>query len=361
MITFNTKVSREAQGLEKAPVVLKGASVLNVFTEEWDVADIAIHDDTIIGVGTYSGETEYDYSGKYIVPGFIDSHLHLESTLVNPKELVFEASQVGTLGFIVDPHEAGNVAGIAGIEYMINETASAQGDVYVMAPSCVPAVPGEDNGAILDGDMLHKLQSNPRILGLGEVMDSFGVIDRDPYMVKKLDAGDMISKVEVDILDSDNYESLHDKLSIAGRDLLKETLPNIFTGNIAPEKQDDSLATFARNILREDEKIDWNKSAGQIFNQIRALDPTPGAFTYLDENILKIWNSEVVELEENYSAEKAGTIIKQDKKYIYVLCGKNTVLKVKELQISGKKRMPVVNFLSNKKDYVGTILGGINE
>ena len=181
------------------------------------------------------------------------------------------------------------------------------------------------------------------------------------YMVKKLDAGDMISKVEVDILDSDNYESLHDKLSIAGRDLLKETLPNIFTENIAPEKQDDSLATFARNILREDEKIDWNKSAREIFNQVRALDPTPGAFTYLDENVLKIWSSKVVELEENYSAEKAGTIIKQDKKYIYILCGKNTVLKVKELQISGKKRMPVVNFLSNKKDYVGTILGGINE
>ena len=181
------------------------------------------------------------------------------------------------------------------------------------------------------------------------------------YMVKKLDAGDMISKVEVDILDSDNYESLHDKLSIAGRDLLKETLPNIFTGNIAPEKQDDSLATFARNILREDEKIDWNKSARQIFNQIRALDPTPGAFTYLDENILKIWNSEVVELEENFSSKKVGTIIKQDKKHIYLLCGENTVLKVKELQISGKKRTPVVNFLSNKKDYVGTILGGINE
>lgn len=181
------------------------------------------------------------------------------------------------------------------------------------------------------------------------------------YMVKKLDAGDMISKVEVDILDSDNYESLHDKLSIAGRDLLKETLPNIFTGNIAPEKQDDSLATFARNILREDEKIDWNKSAREIFNQVRALDPTPGAFTYLDENVLKIWSSEVVDLEENFSSKKVGTIIKQDKKHIYLLCGENTVLKVKELQISGKKRMPGVNFLSNKKDYVGTILGGINE
>lgn len=187
MIQFNAKISRQAQGLDKAPVVLKGASVLNVFTDEWVKVDIAIHDDTIIGVGTYSGEIEYNYSGKYIVPGFIDSHLHLESTLVNPKELVFEASQVGTLGFIVDPHEAGNVAGIAGVEYMINETASAQGDVYVMAPSCVPAVPGEDNGAILDGDMLHKLQANPRILGLGEVMDCYSVINSDPYMMKKLD------------------------------------------------------------------------------------------------------------------------------------------------------------------------------
>ena len=187
MIQFNAKISRQAQGLDKAPVVLKGASVLNVFTDEWVKADIVIHDDTIIGVGTYSGEIEYNYSGKYIVPGFIDSHLHLESTLVNPKELVFEASQVGTLGFIVDPHEAGNVAGIAGVEYMINETASAQGDVYVMAPSCVPAVPGEDNGAILDGDMLHKLQANPRILGLGEVMDCYSVINSDPYMMKKLD------------------------------------------------------------------------------------------------------------------------------------------------------------------------------
>lgn len=187
MIQFNAKISRQAQGLDKAPVVLKGASVLNVFTDKWVKADIAIHDDTIIGVGTYTGETEYDYSGKYIVPGFIDSHLHLESTLVNPKELVFEASQVGTLGFIVDPHEAGNVAGIAGVEYMINETATAQGDVYVMAPSCVPAVPGEDNGAILDGDMLHKLQANRRILGLGEVMDCYSVINSDPYMMKKLD------------------------------------------------------------------------------------------------------------------------------------------------------------------------------
>ena len=181
------------------------------------------------------------------------------------------------------------------------------------------------------------------------------------YMVKKLDAGDMISKVEVDILDSDNYESLHDKLSVAGRNLLNETLPKIFSGDIAPEKQDDEQATFARNILREDEKIDWNRSAREVFNKVRALDPTPGAFTYLDGNVLKIWSSVVVVLEEQSSYSKVGTIVKQDKKNIYVLCGNETILKVHELQVSGKKRMPVVNFLSNKKDYVGTILGEENE
>ena len=181
------------------------------------------------------------------------------------------------------------------------------------------------------------------------------------YMVKKLDAGDMLSKVEVDILDSDNYETLHDKLSIAGRDLLNETLPKIFSGDISPEKQDDAEATFARNILREDEKIDWNASARDVFNKVRALDPTPGAFTYLEGNVLKIWSTEEVKQDFESNFDKVGTIIKQDKKSIYILCGKNTVLKVNELQVSGKKRMPVVNFLSNKKDYVGTVLGEENE
>lgn len=181
------------------------------------------------------------------------------------------------------------------------------------------------------------------------------------YMVKKLDAGDMISKVEVDILDSDNYETLHDKLSVAGRNLLNETLPKIFSGDINPEKQNDEEATFARNILREDEKIDWSTSARDVFNKVRALDPTPGAFTYLEGNVLKIWSSEEVKLDVEVKFDKVGTIIKQDKKNIYILCGNGTVLKVNELQVSGKKRMPVVNFLSNKKDYVGTVLGEENE
>ena len=159
------------------------------------------------------------------------------------------------------------------------------------------------------------------------------------YMVKKLDAGDMISKVEVDILDSDNYETLHDKLSIAGRDLLNETLPKIFSGDINPEKQNDEEATFARNILREDEKIDWSTSARDVFNKVRALDPTPGAFTYLEGNVLKIWSSEEVKQDVEAKFDRVGTIVKQDKKNIYILCGNGTVLKVNELQVSGIRRI----------------------
>ena len=180
------------------------------------------------------------------------------------------------------------------------------------------------------------------------------------YMIKKLDAGDMISKTEVEILDSDNYETLHDKMSLAGRDLLKETLPKIFARDINPIVQDDNEATFSPNISRDDERIDWSKTAREIFNKVRALDPAPGAFTYLEENILKIWNSEEVAINESFNAD-VGTIVKQDKKALYILCGENTLLKINELQPAGKKRMPVVNFLSNKKDWVGIKLGELND
>lgn len=187
-MNYTKKLSHIAQGLEPAPLVLKGAHVLDVGNEVWSIEDIAISDGYIIGVGKYEGLEEIDYTGKYIVPGFIDAHLHLESTLVNPRELVHEASREGTLTYIVDPHEAGNVAGLKGIQYMIDETRDARGDVYVMAPSCVPAVPGEDNGALLDCDTLSELCNNPAILGLGEVMDCYSVIGADADMIGKLNA-----------------------------------------------------------------------------------------------------------------------------------------------------------------------------
>lgn len=181
------------------------------------------------------------------------------------------------------------------------------------------------------------------------------------YMEKKLDAGDMLAKASLDILDTDNYKSLHDKLSILGTDLLKETLPKIFSGNISPEKQDDSLATFAKNILREDELINWNKTSREIFNQIRGLDPNPGAFSYYNNDILKVWSSEVSEEKyQNNSNYAVGTIVKQDKKNFYVLCKNDTLLKIKEVQPSGKKRMICQNFITNK-NLVGVVLGEKND
>ena len=182
------------------------------------------------------------------------------------------------------------------------------------------------------------------------------------YMEKSLDSGDMISKAKLKVLDSDNYLSLHNKMSILGKDLLKETLPKIFLNQINPEKQDHNEATFAWNISREDEEIDWSKSAREIFNKVRALNPKPGAFTFLNNVILKLW--EVEECFDNnfiYEDFLVGAIISQDKNSLYIKCGNNTVLKILELQLAGKNKMSVRNFLSNNKNYTGIILGDKNE
>lgn len=180
------------------------------------------------------------------------------------------------------------------------------------------------------------------------------------YMEKRLDAGDMISKSKTEILDSDNFDTLYERLSLIGRDLLNDTLPKIFSGEINPEKQDDLSATFSPNILRTDEKIEWNKEARVIFNKVRAFDSSPGAFTYLDNKILKIWKT-VEDFNIKVDNAKAGEIIFQDKEALYVYCGNDTVLKILELQLSGKNRISVKNFLSNKKNYVGTLLGEFND
>ncbi|MBR5499946.1 MAG: adenine deaminase, partial [Clostridia bacterium] len=149
MFTYTKEISNMALGNQKVPLVLKNGKVVQVFTNEIIEADVAIADGYIIGVGSYRGEQEIDLAGKYVCPGFIDAHLHLESSLVNPGELIEQASLQGTTTFIVDPHEAANVAGTAGIDYILAETEESQANVYVMVPSCVPAGPFEDNGCPL--------------------------------------------------------------------------------------------------------------------------------------------------------------------------------------------------------------------
>ena len=177
------KYSQMARGLEKAELVFKNG---RVFTGEFIEGDVAVADGIVIGVGTYEGETEIDLDGKVICPGFIDSHLHLESTLVTPGELVRQAAQCGTTTFIVDPHESANVSGTDGIDYILDQTEDAPANVYVMMPSCVPATHVDDNGCTLTAGKMKGYLDHPRILGLGEVMDAPSVINGSIAMHEKL-------------------------------------------------------------------------------------------------------------------------------------------------------------------------------
>lgn len=184
---YSCEIAQAALGQRKAPLVLKNARVVQVFTNEIIAGDIAIEDGVILGVGEYHGEREIDMEGKFVCPGFIDAHLHLESTLVNPGELILQAGLKGTTTFIVDPHEAANVSGRDGIDFILRETEGAVANVYVMVPSCVPSGPFEDNGYSLEASEMEAYRSNPRVLGLGEVMDCDAVLSGEEKMLLKLE------------------------------------------------------------------------------------------------------------------------------------------------------------------------------
>lgn len=175
-----------ARGLGKADFVLKNAKIVNVFTGEIIDGDIAVADGMIAGIGRYEGIREKDLNGRYVCPGFIDSHLHLESTLVTPKELISQAVLCGTTAFIVDPHESANVAGMAGIDYILRETEEVPANVFVMMPSCVPATGIDDNACRITADMMAPYLQKERVLGLGEVMDYISVVEGSPEMHQKL-------------------------------------------------------------------------------------------------------------------------------------------------------------------------------
>ena len=158
--------------------------MLNVFTGELLRADVAVEGGVIVGVGSYEGERTIDVSGRILCPGFIDAHLHLESTLVSPPELVENAVRRGTTTYIVDPHESANVSGAAGIDYILDTTEDVPANVYVMMPSCVPAVSFELNGCAFTAREMARYLSHPRVLGLGEVMDSLAVVSGEAGLME---------------------------------------------------------------------------------------------------------------------------------------------------------------------------------
>ena len=182
------KLSQIALHERKAELVLRNAMIADVFTDEIRRADIAVADGYIAAVGgSYEGTEEIDLNGKYVLPGFMDAHLHLESTMVTPNELIAAAALCGTTTFIVDPHEAANVSGTEGIDYILDQTEHSPANVFVMMPSCVPATEYDDNGCLLTAEKMAPYLSSPRILGLGEVMNAPGVIHGDRQLHKKLE------------------------------------------------------------------------------------------------------------------------------------------------------------------------------
>lgn len=175
-----------ARGAVPADLVIRNATVFNPFTGSWETGNLAIKDGIVLGTGNYSGTVTLDLAGKYLVPGLIDAHVHIESSLLTPKEYARLVVRHGTSTVIADPHEIANVAGTRGIEFMLAEREGAAIDIRYMLPSCVPATPVDVGGATLDAKDLAGFSHRPGILGLGEMMNFPGVLAGDGEVLVKI-------------------------------------------------------------------------------------------------------------------------------------------------------------------------------
>lgn len=179
-----------ALGETRPDLVLQNGKVINVFTGEIVSADIAISRGMISGVGKYSGKSNIDLDGKYVAPGFINAHCHVESSMVTPPAYCIEELKWGVTTLITDPHEITNVAGGEGVQFMLDSSENLPMNYYVQLPSCVPATPFEHAGAEFTAEKMAPFLSHPRVLGLGEMMNYPGVSGRDPEVMAKLELFD---------------------------------------------------------------------------------------------------------------------------------------------------------------------------
>ena len=180
------RIIAAAAGREPADLVLKNATFVNVFSNELSTMDIAVAEGLIVGMGSYQGRSEVNCTGKIVLPGFLDAHIHLESSLVSPTEFVKAVLPHGTTTVVTDPHEIANVMGTDGIEYMLQATEDLPVDVRFMLPSCVPATPLDESGAILDYRAIDSFYDHPRVQGLAEMMNFVGAINGDEQTVEKI-------------------------------------------------------------------------------------------------------------------------------------------------------------------------------
>lgn len=174
-----------ATGSKKAELVLKNAQIVNVFTQSVETGDIAIEGGYIVGIGNYEGITEKDLGGAYVCPGFLDGHIHIESSMTSPGEFERAVVPHGTIAVITDPHEIANVAGTAGIRFMMQSAQKLDLDVYFMLPSCVPATDLDESGAELLARDLEPFYADEKVLGLAEMMNAFGVTHGDKGCFEK--------------------------------------------------------------------------------------------------------------------------------------------------------------------------------
>lgn len=169
-----------------ADLVLKNAHIINVFTNEIEKADIAISGGKIVGIGTYNGKSEVDLHGHYVCPGLIDGHIHIESSMLCGPAFEQAVLPHGTTAVITDPHEISNVAGTDGLDFMLETTKDLTLSVYFMLPSCVPATDLDESGAVLDAEQLRPYYRYPRVLGLAEMMNSYGTVRGDAKILQKI-------------------------------------------------------------------------------------------------------------------------------------------------------------------------------
>ncbi len=175
------------KGEKKADLVIKNAKIINVFTKDIDEGNLAISDGLIVGIGDYEGEKEIDYSGYYLCPGFIDGHVHIESSMLTPNNYSLAVMPRGTTSVVADCHEIANVCGLDGIDFMLEAAKVSPLDVYMMIPSCVPSTEFETSGALLEAKDIMKYLDNDKVLGLGEMMNYPGTINGEKSVWDKIE------------------------------------------------------------------------------------------------------------------------------------------------------------------------------
>ena len=175
-----------AVGRKPADLVLKNCKIVNVYSGEIEIGDIAITDGKIVGIGEYDGEKTIDAEGKFAVPGFIDAHIHIESSYISPEQLGKIIVPCGTTTIIADPHEIVNVCGLEGLRYMLAAAKKTKLNIVFAMPSCVPATDFEDTGAIINAEDMEELLADENLFGLGEFMNAPGVINCDERALKKI-------------------------------------------------------------------------------------------------------------------------------------------------------------------------------